>query len=105
MYADGRVFGSIDTAILPDGRKVLVIHEWWSELQGEGHSARALQWFRDQGYEHIVANGVGMIEDGVGDITTAYWLHMHAKGLVDELLDDDGQNITPSPVSTRHPAR
>lgn len=104
VYEDGRVFGSTDTYVTPDGRKGLVIHEWWSERKGKGCSTQALQWFRDQGYEHIVVNGVGLIEGGVGDISTAYWLHMHAKGLVDVLLDDEGADITPNPIFIRRSA-
>lgn len=96
FYADGTVLGAVDQADLPQGGKSLVIHEWSSLHHGEGNTVRALTWLRGQGFSIIAANGVGRVEDGVGDIATAYWMHMHAKGLVDTLLDDDGQDITPA---------
>lgn len=94
-YEDGRVFGAVETFTTPDGKKGIIIHEWSSSFPGHRHSAEALQWLRGQGYEHITANGVGLIEDGVGDIATYYWMHMHSKGLVNELFDDNAGNITP----------
>lgn len=87
------MLAAVDTADIPGG-KSLVIHEWSSHFRSQGHSTQALQWLRTQGFTHIVANGVGLIEDGVADIATYYWLHMRAKGLVDLLLDDDGDDIS-----------
>lgn len=96
-YEDGRVLASVDFYTQHEP-KTIVISEWSSSYPGSGHTITALKWFRSQGYESIVANGVGLIEHGVGDIATAYWEHMYSKGLVDVLLDDDGLNITPAPV-------
>lgn len=92
-YEDGRMVASVDV-FDTDGTKGIVIHEWTSTYPRHGHSTQALQWLRDQGFRRIVANGVGLIEDGVGDIATAYWQRMYAKGLVDVLLDDNGVDIT-----------
>ncbi|MEX3983660.1 hypothetical protein AB4Y45_32280 [Paraburkholderia sp. EG287A] len=95
FYADGRVFGAVDDWEA-NGVRGLTISEWSSYFTGEGHTKHALRWLRDQGFQRIIANGVGLIEDGVADISTAYWLHLHAQGLVDVLLDDDGWDITPA---------
>lgn len=46
-----------------------------------------------------------MIDDGVGDIATYYWLHVHAKGLVDTLLDDEGTDISPRHNTPQGPSR
>ena len=95
FYADGRVFGAVDDWEA-NGVRGLTISEWSSYFTGEGHTKQAQRWFREQGFQRIIANGVGLIEDGVGDTSTAYWEHMHAQGLVDVLLDDDGKDITPA---------
>jgi hypothetical protein len=92
-YRDGRMVAAVDIAVLPDGKSI-VIHEWSSLFPSRGHSKQALKWLRSEGFTHITANGVGLIEDGVGDIATAYWQTMHELGLVDVLLDDEGVNIT-----------
>lgn len=89
VYEDGMVFGSVDSG-LHEGVKTLTISEWSSHIPSHGNAERALRWLRDQGYGFIAANGVGTIEDGVGDVATDFWLHMAEKGLVDELIDDDG---------------
>lgn len=92
-YSDGRVTASVSTSEC-GGRLSIAIHEWSSRFKGEGHTTQALRWLRKNGYEHITANGVGMPtapdDTQAIDGSTAYWLHMHAKGLVDTLLDDEG---------------
>lgn len=93
QYEDGSVIAAVDVNDGCHGLSV-AIHEWTSLVPGHGNTVRALQWMRSQGFTHIVANGVGVIEDGVGDIATCYWKHMHEKGLVDVLLDDEGNNVT-----------
>lgn len=95
FYADGRVLGAVDEWDC-NGVRGVTISEWSSYFPGQGHTKQALRWLRGQGFQRIVANGVGLIEAGVGDISTAYWERMHAQGLVDVLLDDDGQDITPA---------
>jgi hypothetical protein len=95
IYEDGRVLGAVDDWEA-EGVRGLTISEWSSSFPGEGHTMQALNWLRRQGYQRIVANGVGLIEDGVGDIATAYWQNMHSQGLVDVLLDDEGTDITPA---------
>lgn len=106
FYDDGRVFGAVDEVEFDAGR-ALCISEWTSRHPGLGHTRVALQWLREQGFQTITANGVGLIEDGVGDISTMYWQHMHSIGLVDILLDDNGLDVTPGfeaaampPIST-----
>ncbi|MBK3780076.1 hypothetical protein G3A43_07385 [Paraburkholderia aspalathi] len=97
FYEDGRVLGAVDDW-LAEGVRGLTISEWSSSFPGQGHTKQALRWLRSEGFQRIVANGVGLIEDGVGDIATSYWLLMHSQGLVDVLLDDDSQDITPAPA-------
>lgn len=99
-YEDDRVIAAVDVHSI-GGQMSITISEWASITPGRGHSETALRWLRSQGYAHITANGVGLIEDGVGAIATAYWLHMHSKGLVDTLLDDDGRDVTPAPLVAR----
>lgn len=96
FFEDGRMFAAIDIFETEDGGKGIVIHEWSSNFPGNGYSEQALRWFRAEGFSHIAANGIGLIEDGIGDIATAYWLNMHEKGLVDTLIDDNGVEITPT---------
>lgn len=93
LYDDGRVLGAVDEWSF-DGARAITISEWSSFYPGNGHTKEALTWLRDQGFSRIVANGVGMIEDGVGDISTSYWECMFEHGLVDVLLDDEGNDIT-----------
>jgi hypothetical protein len=92
FYEDGRVVGAVDGAA-----NALVIHEWSSYFASQGNTTAALKWLRSQGYTTIAANGVGTVDDGVGDIATAYWAHMLGRGLVDVLIDDNGEDITEWP--------
>jgi hypothetical protein len=89
FYENGRVLGAVD--LFAGG---VVISEWSSLYPGKGHTKQALQWLREQGFTTIVANGVGTIDDGIGDSATAYWERMLEHGLVDVLLDDHGTDIT-----------
>ena len=102
-YEDGRVYGSIEIWMAED-RAGVTIFEWSSLDMGKGHTTAALKWLRDR-FDIIVANGVGTVDDGVGDIATVYWEHMRSKGLVDTLVLDDGNELpsdwqTSSPVPT-----
>jgi len=103
FYEDGRVTAAIDQDVHETG-KMLVIHEFSSRETRMGHAREALQWIRQQGFTVIVANGVGLIESGVCDISTSFWLHMHAEGLVDILLDDLGDDVTPERASENREA-
>lgn len=98
VYEDGRITAAVDITEV-DGKKHLAICEWTSLHRGKGYTCDALRWFRSSGFNTIAAVGVGLIEDGVGDIATAYWQHMHGKGLVDVLIDDEGVDITPAPLA------
>lgn len=95
FYEDGRVLASVDFADIPadaGGGRALTISEWSSEHRNQGHSVAALTWLREQ-FRVITANGVGTLDDGVGDIATYYWAHMKRRGLVDVLLDDNGREL------------
>lgn len=101
-YEDGRVTGAVD-CWEADGIKGVTISEWSCELRGNGYSVEALMWLRSQGFNRIVANGVGsldLVEDRlVGDVATYYWAHMLRKGLVDVLLDDSGIELSVDAVT------
>lgn len=94
MYVDGRLTASVD--VTDDaGLSVLGISTWDCGYPGNGYSLAALDWLRTR-FDRIVVYGAGEVDEaGVGDIATAYWLHMHEKGLVDVILLDDGSEITP----------
>lgn len=103
-YDDGCVYGSVESYLLPDGRRGLRIDEWNSLYPSHGHTDRALRWLA-QTHDVISANGIGEIdEDGVEDISASYWRHQMEKGLVHEAFLDDGTRLTldpPQTVSTR----
>ncbi len=91
-YTDDRVYGVMTS----DREGHLCIQEWSSNFHGFGFTTDALSWLRQQGYEHIAVNGIGELEEGVDpDDSAAYWLHQFNNGLVDELFDDKGLNVTP----------
>lgn len=73
----------------------LIICEWTSRYPGQGYTETELAWLRSRGFNTIVAQGVGLIEDGAPDTTTCYWQHLKSKGLVDVLIDDRGQELAP----------
>ena len=87
IYQDGRVTGIVDF----HGSQA-VIYEWSSMTKGMGHTREALTWLRDQGAGSITAYNMGMPpETGETlDSHAAYWLHMRHLGLVDILIDDEG---------------
>lgn len=91
-YDDGLVYGTVDTGLTDNGLRWIRIDEWNSEAPGLGNADRALRWLRER-FDVVAANGIGSIEDGVGDISTAYWQRQHEKGLVDELFLDDGSRL------------
>lgn len=96
-YEDGRMTAAVDIHE-DEGSRHLVISEWSTEHRNRGCSVEALTWLREQGFTKIVANGVGMLDEGddgelVGDIATLYWAHMKTKGLVDVLIDDGGTEL------------
>lgn len=92
LYQDGRVTGAVALSNDQNGRPVVVIYEWSSHLEGRGHTTEALKWLRANCGEHIVACNIGMpAEPGEPlEAHTAYWIHMKHKGLVDQLVDDEG---------------
>lgn len=92
LYEDGRVSGVFTS----DQEGIASIHEWSSHCPGHGFSSDALFWLRMQGFETLSVNGIGELEEGVTpEGSAAYWLHQYGKGLVDELIDDNGFNVTP----------
>lgn len=88
-YDDGLVSGAVESCLLPGGRRSLRIDEWNSVDPGKGHADRALRWLR-QTHSYITANGIGTIDDDGPDTSVLYWERQYEKGLVDELLLDDG---------------
>lgn len=94
LYEDGRVYGDVESGLLPDGSRFLRIHEWTSREPSQGHTNEALTWLRER-HKVITVVGAGSIEDGVGDIATFYWEHQYLKGLVDKILLDDGTVFQP----------
>jgi hypothetical protein len=95
VYDDGRIHAGVDTGEI-DGKRYLTIYHWTSIYPGNGFTVEALRWLRAQGFTSITANGIGYVDEGPLEPYTDYWLRMHAKGLVDVLLDDDGGNVTPA---------
>lgn len=97
IYRDGAVFGAVDIEEMEDGGRRLSIHDWSSVDPGNGHTTRALQWLRQQGFSYICAHSVGSIRDlhgdRVADDSARYWAHMARKGLVDAFFDDEGVEL------------
>jgi hypothetical protein len=93
-YDDGRVFATVEQWTHPDtGKSCLTIFEWSSHYPGCGHTEEALSWLRSR-FNQISAYGIGSIdEDGCKDISYQYWERMQDKGLVDVLVDDDGNEL------------
>jgi len=107
VYHDGAVRGVVQTYDLPDGRHGLSILEWSSlSEKGNGHTTRALEWLRER-YAQICADGIGMVdpdgEQGPARGSVSYWRHMQSKGLVDILLDDEGNVVQPLQDTTPVP--
>lgn len=92
IYDDGRVYGVLTS----HKEGVASIHEWSSHYPGHGFSSDALFWLRMQDFKALIVNGIGVLEEGIEpEGSAAYWLHQFDKGLVDELIDDNGFNVTP----------
>jgi len=101
-YDDGRVSGTVDEFVTDDGRRGLSIFEWSSQFPSQGHTIEALSWLKAR-YDIIAAHGIGEFdEDDVPDISINYWEAVYAKGLVDVLILDDGNEWTP-PSLLPHP--
>lgn len=86
FYGDGRVWGAVDE--LDWGG--LKISEWGCIFEGKGCTTMALAWIREQGYSFIVVDQI--VERAAG-----YWRHLLAKGLVEELFDEDGVALGSEP--------
>jgi hypothetical protein len=89
-YSDGRVSGVLDMG--PDWA---VIYEWSSAIKGQGHTVMALAWLRENGASTITAFNMGMPPEGGEALSphAAYWLRMRERGLVQILIDDDGNEF------------
>lgn len=101
QYDDGRIYGMLVVRDTPAGPAVNIT-DWNAHhrYRAAGHSVTALRWLRER-YVQIVAVSVGTLdEDGVGDIATGYWAHMKCRGLLDELIDDNGQFLDVSADET-----
>lgn len=88
LYQDNRVLGRV----VADGDR-LTIHDWVSEFPGLGHTTQALQWLREQGYTKITAMGAKLDTNAPHGDAVGYWLHMQSLGLVEKLIDDQGELI------------
>lgn len=99
-YEDGRMLASVQFGPLPpdaanplgegEGLRIL---EWMCNDKGKGCSVEALEWLRRR-FKFITADSVGLAdEEGMHQPALAYWVHMHRRGLVDELIDDIGRRL------------
>lgn len=87
LYFDGRVSGVVGI-----GEDWVVIYEWNSAHKGRGFTKDALTWLSDGGRRSITAYNMGM-PPAPGNKPAehvAYWLRMKDIGLVQHLIDDDG---------------
>jgi hypothetical protein len=104
MYEDGRVWGAYAIQKHPDGKTKIVIFDWESHDPGKGHTTDALTWLNEK-YDGITATGIGELDaNGVGDISTAYWKHMREKGLVENLILSNGEELPTDHVWGAAPA-
>ena len=98
-YQDNSVFADVD---IRDG--VMVIQDWYSAIEGQGHSRRALEWI-------IAEGGVNRVEvvDATPD-TMPFWKRMFDVGLIQEVsyaagdivlerVDGEPAPITKPPVN------
>ncbi len=104
FYADGFVLGAVDgnldlTEPEPVHGRGLLISEWTSHQPSQGNAKRALEWLRGH-FRTIVAQGVGVVDEDGPDISVLYWAHMKDLGLIDHMLDDNG-NILVYPIPTQ----
>lgn len=71
----------------------VTIEEWSSEMTGAGNTVQALEWLRER-FSRITANQAGFLEAEVGiSPSLTYWREMQRRGLVDDVLDDDGVEV------------
>lgn len=70
-------------------KKYFRIDEFSSHNGGMKNTPKALMWLK-QHYGFVQVNGIGLEPN---DSSWTYWAHMKRKGLVDELLDEDGNSI------------
>ena len=105
FYADGSVLGGVDGDLnLTDPEstsgRALLISEWSSFYPGQGNTKRALEWLRGH-FKTIVANGVGVSDANGSDDSVLYWAHMKDLGLIDEMLDDEGNSLVLSSLENK----
>lgn len=84
-YHDDRVSGKLAVY-----GHALTITEWISAWPGHGHTTKALEWLREQGFTDITAHGADIDLNTPSGDTLSYWLHMQSVGLVDRLFDSKG---------------
>jgi len=106
LYQDGRVTGVVALSNDQNGKPVVVIYEWTSHFKGQRHTTDALHWLRANFGERVVACNIGMPSEPGEPVEahTAYWIHMKRKGLVDQLVDDDGYHF-PVPDQLEQPTK
>jgi hypothetical protein len=84
-YQDDRVSGKLSVY-----GHALTITEWISAWPGHGHTTKALEWLREQGFTDITAHGADIDVNALSGDSLSYWLHMQSIGLVDRLFDSKG---------------
>lgn len=90
FYRDDHVYGAVKAFECEEGRGI-AISQWASFVRGRGDTVRALEWLRERFQRIVAVQPANETGDGMA---TAYWQHMHSKGLVDALLDRDGFEIS-----------
>ena len=95
-YEDGVMLAAVDRWE-HDGKRGINISESTSNERGRGASERALRWLRTQ-CDVIAAVRIGSHDEEGWDISANYWFLMRDRGLVDVLIDDEGQEVGPQPA-------
>ncbi len=86
IYNDGMVIATL--IIETDG---VIITEFESLDEGAGNTLKALRRLKRE-FGHVTAQNIG----DAGDASFEYWMHIHAKGLVDRLIDASDDDVTPA---------
>lgn len=81
-YEDNSVFADVS---LRDG--VIVIQDWYSAIEGKGHSRRALEWITGEGE----VSRVEVVD--AADKSMPFWRRMFDVGLVQQVNDTRGDTV------------
>lgn len=86
FYQDGYV----QADVMFDDDSIVII-TWSSRQEGQGHSARALEWLRNQ-FNEVVVQDPGP----EGSSSFSFWKRMFEKGYVTNVIDDSGASVLES---------